>query len=134
MNGIKQLFMSAIRLMIDDFALFRAGQWCVQKFDAFVFEGEDIPVHKSVSKTYRPVYPDQKEIELKIYCSTSPTVKYISEDCVKLLGTVTLPLPGEGSNRTIEAAMFFGKTTLEFHVTNYMSGQIVRITHLKFDA
>ncbi len=86
----------------------------------------------AASKAFTAATAAQRSAPVKILSSLDPDVRYAKESSVTCLGTISIDMPGEGTDRQVEIKMFFGRTTIEVQITNIQTGETKR-SAVKFE-
>ncbi|RIA82722.1 hypothetical protein C1645_834918 [Glomus cerebriforme] len=81
----------------------------ILKFDCLARRGTKMNINQEVTSSYVPLYPNQKNMAMKIYYTREYDGIYCDDPGMKHLGTLIADLPGSGLDRSILFGMTFGK-------------------------
>ncbi|KAL4230424.1 Heat shock 70 kDa protein 12A [Mactra antiquata] len=106
-------------------------QYCKDKFDTHVRSGDTLEVGKAqTEKSYSPIYENQKEMGVHIYAALNKVPKYIDDDGCYKIGALTVPCPGNGTDREMRVRMIYGGTEIDVECKNMKTGTT---THRSID-
>jgi hypothetical protein len=112
----------------------RSGtDWCPDIFDKFVTSGDPVFVGSSVVRPYAPADKGQATSVIKVYCTDSENVEFVTDDGVRCCGRLEInvadmpPSPTTGpTSRVINTKMTFGGTEIRLTAVDVSSGQCVQ--------
>ena len=108
---------------------------CEYRFDVFAKINEEIPVGQEKVHSFYPVRAHNTEMALPVYLSNNPKSRYTTEEDVKKVASMILPMPNteKGTDRRVKVAMRFGETEIQITSEDTSSGEkIERWVRLDF--
>ena len=109
--------------------------WCVDVFDTFVAANQAVTLGSSVIRRYAPASQDQKAVIIKVYCSESSEVQFVTDPGVQKCATLQLdvtdfpvqdPSTSSSKRREIQTCMTFGDTEIKVTTIDVETGLCVR--------
>jgi molecular chaperone DnaK (HSP70) len=120
------------RLVID----YNGESHCEGRFDVFVKAKETVAVGHEVMKTYVPISPDQRTIELRVFATHELRPRYVNDAGSQEIGSLSVDLSKVMhlalNDRAILAYMTFGDTETRVRAVLRDTGESVETT-LRFD-
>ncbi|CAG8584965.1 1067_t:CDS:2, partial [Paraglomus occultum] len=97
----------------------------VPLFRAIISRGQLVHINTIYSTTVKVDYPEQEELEVKLYTSKKENVTYCDEEEVQLYGTLTVDLPDTeyGLDREIDIQLFVGDVSMTVTAYNKKKGE-----------
>ncbi|XP_052228946.1 heat shock 70 kDa protein 12A-like [Dreissena polymorpha] len=102
--------------------------WCTDVFDTFVKVNQSVELGECIVRRYTPVRRTQTATTINIYCTDQPHVGFITEEGVRMCGTLTLRLGDDvpdGQRRELRTEMMFGDTEIRVRATDVLDGRSV---------
>jgi len=109
--------------------------YCNDRFNVFVKAGDEIGIDDKVTRIYVPIEKNQKEIPLSFYNTKKLHPRYIDEQGVTELGTLTITRLDVSSGRdwNVEVTMKFGGTEIQVTAKDVKTGKVEK-TSLRFSS
>lgn len=97
---------------------------CHDLFNLFVKENASVRIGEKVTSTYSPLRASDTNLTFTFYSSDNPAAKYVTDPCMKKLGSVTVLSPDtwKGKDREIVVSMYFGGTEITASAYDVTSG------------
>ena len=95
------------------------------KFKTFVSRNQEVPIDEEVTHSFSPCHPRQEAANIVVYESDKKNTQYVSEEGVRKIAQMELPLPNVdlGMNRELLVSMKFGLTEIKVHSVDLSSGK-----------
>ncbi|CAG8549816.1 7737_t:CDS:2 [Funneliformis caledonium] len=103
----------------------------IDKFDCLVKRGTPMNVNQEIMCSYLPLYPTQTKVVFYLYYTKVYDAKYCDEPGMKLLGKLTMDLPGSGLDN-LSFGLAFGQMEVTATVKNENNNQKSKI-NFEFD-
>lgn len=108
-------------------------EWCTDIFDKYVVVDQPVTIGDVILRSYTPARPDQRLIQINIYCCEDNDPKFITDPGVHKVGTVTLHLSGTSEDkmpkrREIQTRMQFGETEIRVSALDVSTGEHIQST------
>ena len=98
------------------------------KFDCLTRRGTKTNINQEITRSYRPIYPDQKTAVYYIYYTREYDAEYCYDLGMKLLGKLHIDLPGSGLDRSVLLGLTFGKMEITATSKDQQTGQSYKTT------
>ncbi|GES97225.1 hypothetical protein GLOIN_2v1783264 [Rhizophagus clarus] len=85
----------------------------IYKFHRLVERGTKMDINQEVTKSVKPVFPDQNAILYELYYTQENDAEYCDDPGVELLGELHIDLPGSDLDRYVLFGMTFGKIEID---------------------
>lgn len=109
----------------------RGGEeWCTDIFDTYVFVDQPISYGETVTRSYTPAQNNLQSTVITICASENECVEYITDQGVKKVCELKLPMPGnaaKGQPRELKLTMMFGNTEITIQATDRASGETAKV-------
>ncbi|KAL9960010.1 hypothetical protein ACROYT_G033400 [Oculina patagonica] len=105
-------------------------EMCSDVLNCFVKENDVVKLGQRIRSMYRPLYPDEKQIQYSFYAANNPNALLVTETGVKRIGKVVVQSPEtwRGLNRELEVSMYFGGTEITATARDISSGNTAQTT------
>ncbi|CAC5360453.1 unnamed protein product [Mytilus coruscus] len=90
------------------------GDYCKDAFNKLVEIGESIPVKEKRSTEMQPIREGMSKMSIKLYGSTEPNPRYVTDRSCTYLGKIVVDIPHQWRNRdeNVIVSMTFGQTEI----------------------
>jgi hypothetical protein len=90
------------------------GNYCKDVFHKVAEIGEYIGRDETRTTEIQPLKADMTKMPVKLYCSTDPNPKYVTDDSCTLLGEIVVDIPQKyrSRNTNVIVSMTFGQTEI----------------------
>ena len=85
-------------------------------------------INQEVTCSRIPIYSNQTKMDFNIYYTREYDVEYCDDPGMKLLGTLSIDLPGSGLDRPVLFGLTFGQMEIIATSKNKLTGQSYKAT------
>ncbi|KAF2078687.1 hypothetical protein CYY_000058 [Polysphondylium violaceum] len=103
----------------------RGVQYCPNVCDVLVSAGQMVGYDEVFTRSYVPISPDQKSVEISIFSSHIPKIQYTTDPGVQFIGELYVSLPDTSEkleDRRINVSMKFASTEVEVSAVHEKTG------------
>ncbi|CAJ0867542.1 10112_t:CDS:2, partial [Entrophospora sp. SA101] len=102
----------------------------IYKFHCLAKCGIEYTPNQEFSGAYYPVYPDQKGINFKVYCTPKNDQEFCNESGMELIGELYIELPDVQLklDRSVEFSLMFGELLINASAWSKKSGKACKTT------
>ncbi|KAH3834064.1 hypothetical protein DPMN_107382 [Dreissena polymorpha] len=101
---------------------------CVDVWSVIVTAGDKLVVGEAQNeREYFPVYEDQEFLHLPIFVTSDKDPKFTTDVGSKKVGSVTVPVSGSGTDRSVGVRMIFGGTEITVECVEKATGKITQL-------